>query len=284
MAESSNPRTQFWRCAVAIVAFILISTASSCVLAEELEDVLGDLPNKYQKAAESALEGVKSFRKIEAQEKDKLREFLKSARESSQFAPPEFLSQVKELEKWLEVGGEIPKSDKLLEIVFNYVNKLSVARAKKVSRKINNLIVQLKKDELPETADRLFDAFSELGGLLNPHKVIQQGRSFGGTRMAEGSTDLIRIRIHIEQVADEQFSGIIERDMGYADHPSHDMQGRLDGVAVVINTLARRKPGAKLDGGWQYSGVIVGKSIVGTFSGHTIKGKPGKGYFRLDMN
>lgn len=263
--------------------------ANGFVPSASLERLLGQLPDKYDRQVKTLRNGLTAYLEVEEKASKVLRSELrmikaKADASGTPLAAADLLSQVEALEQWLENGGQLPKSDLLLGKVLGYVKLLATARERHVEKRAGPLIKSLSRDGSSIRASELAEAVNELGQILNANDVLKEGKAFGGFRVPAKAGKIVRIRIHIEKVLGSSFSGSIERDMGISEHPVHAMSGGFKGMYFVANTLGSRRPGGKLDGGWQYRGYVIGRTIIGEYSGRGLKGKPGRGYFRLDMH
>jgi hypothetical protein len=271
---------------VSSILFLVICIGSS-THAQTLVQVFDRLEGAYTKETKQSRKLLSKFDETEKKAKETLQNSLKQLRSqaglnNNPLGAADLNRQITNVENWLIQGGDLPKSDFLLPLLFEYVKQLYEAKIK-LDKGLKSFIERLRKDGRSGDAKTLGKALVDACPILDSSQVIEQGRSFGGNRWSAKSTEPTRIDLKIETVMGNAFSGKIERDTGISMHPVHGMSGMVNGLNIVIDTQGPRDPGRKKDGDWTYCGILVGRTIIGSFAGRGAKGNVGGGHFRLDQ-
>lgn len=257
--------------------------SSSLLYGQSLEQILSRLAESPRR--ENAIRAVESFRDQQARLKSKYIALAEAQgrvvyNSNDPLVAAPMIEELKQIKSWLSTDQDIPASDQFLPLVIGYASELAAARSK-AYRAIRLLIGSLERNNSDFEAREVAKAFEQLGGIFQATETLQAGTVWHGHRLHGKSKTGPTLKLRVEKVSGDRFAGVIERDHIYGQHPVYRASGQIDGAMVKIQTLQNLRPGDQTDGNWTYHGYVLGRTIVGTFSGRRTDGKPGGGSFRL---
>ncbi len=274
---------------MAFVATLLVNMVVpiAVVYGESFEVVLARVPDEYVKLRGKVEQSLKSFRSRESAlildfQKDLLTHESAILSSQGETIGEKTLSQVRELKSWLDGYGDMPKCDLLTQPVIAYATKLYQARTK-MDVPLRALITKLSRDRKKDLVDSLDNAYHKLGRILDARDSIKKDVVFLGARQEVGSDHTTPLRIRFDTVASNgHFSGTVERGYMFAGHPRHEFVGSVEGLKLHGETRASlANPGSKQDLGYVYSGLVIGRALVGNYAGTDDKNKVKQGTFYL---
>lgn len=264
--------------------WITIGTFSA--LGGSLESAIADVPSRFESTRSHVSKLLVKYRVPEAAIQHSLELELDSQRRSAENTYGEVVSarlvgQIASLQDWLKNRGNIPECDELFPLILRYAKEISDAR-NGLRVQTAKLIVQLERAGEKTTAQKIREAYEDLGGVLDTDATVSNGAVFVGYRKNVQAADPVTLRVTFQRVAGGQFLGKIEKDWMYRGHPTHQFSGRMDGAVLSAQTGQTLAFGNKTDSMWHYDAFVIGRTIVGEFKGLGKKGQLGGGYFRLD--
>lgn len=273
---------------MALIVLCMVSAAgSTSVIADDspetLEECLQKIPDEYAAPRDRVIKTLERYRltsaKLKASAVTDLDQRLGVAVRQAGPNSHQALA-VKATFNWMQFREAPPKHAAALPWIVSYCERLMRAQTS-AWRQLTTLNKLLVKDGHLEEALMLEAAFRRLETPRLLSENLISGRTFKGYRTTTDGKKLISILVRLNKGADSPFAGSIERDFMYRGHPVHNIQGQFDGRQVIMQTGSVKSFGNKGDHAWTYTGYLVGRSIVGRFTGHDKKGKRIGGLFHI---
>ena len=272
-----------------VIPMVLLGclATSSPAWSQSLEVVASLIPDDYKNRRERLQTRLEVYRDAELSAKGVVYEMADTLKRQTlarkgEVLGGETISQLNSFQDWLRSGGEIPAGDELAPLLVDYAQRIARARSV-LQREVMTMTRSLEKAEQSELAEQLARSFERLGGVLDARSIVAEA-DFKGYRRHDGSDTTLKLRVRFETVADNVFIARLERDWMYRGHPIHRLEGQMSGAIFEAMTGKSLAIGNGMDGSLHYRGYVMGNTILGTFQGHTRRGKPTQGTFRLDKS
>lgn len=273
---------------VGLVLSVGFAFVGSVQASDSVESVLSRVPKSCEKKKQLVVASLKNFQQAEVKADAALKKTLQKLhvdllRKRGRIGAARELDQIQALYHWIGTGGQLPECGLLTNIVGQYAGRLEKPR-RDVIKKVVLLRKQLDKEQKQELGAELIDALADVGGVMDARNTIHPGAVLNGFRIAAGKTEGPKLKLRITHVGVDSFSGVIERDPRIVNHPVHEIKGRMNGTSFIAEIGASVSGGSKSDGKVRYTGVMVGRTIIGQFQKISPKGKRTSGGFRFDAN
>lgn len=182
--------------------------------------------------------------------------------------------------KWLRGAGGPPMDVDAINWMADFAGRIAGGR-ERVWQSMGPLIRRLNKAARQDDINELLNAFRQLDTVSQSDaaETVLIGREFSGYRVTPDGKHLISIRMRFGKGTDDQFTGRVERDFMYSGHPVHHLAGSFQGVYVRAQTGPVKAFGNKSDHAWTYAGCLIGRTLIGRYSGRNDKGKLKGGVF-----
>lgn len=250
---------------------------------ETLEECLEKIPDEYAAPRDRVIKTLERYRqtsaKLKASAVNDLDQRLRVAQQQAGPTSHQALA-VQATFNWMQFQQAPPKHAAALPWIVSYCERLMRAQTT-AWRQLTTLNKLLVKEGHLEEALMLEAAFRRLETPRLLSQNLVSGRTFKGYRTTTNGKKLISILIRLNRGPESPFAGSIERDFMYRGHPVYNIKGQFDGLQVVMQTGSVKSFGNKGDHAWTYTGYLVGRSIVGRFTGHDKKGKRIGGLFHI---
>lgn len=248
-----------------------------------LKDLLQKIPEPFASSRDATLRLLKRYEQQRFSQQEaamsELQKRLATARRINGPTSNQAVA-VESTIKWLTGQGAPPNDAAAMAWVVSYADQL-VRKRGGFERQLSGLLTRLSRAGHFDEAMTLQGAFHRLETGRSDDEPLVDQRRFKGYRTTTDGKKLISLRFTVDDGTDSQFSGSVERDFMYSGHPVHDLTGVVQGLNVKMQTGSLRVFGNRADNTWSYSGVILGRSIIGRYAGRDKKGKPVGGLFHV---
>ena len=263
---------------------ILAVSAGSC-FAAPMEMVLDRVPES--RLRENVRRALELFQTREGQaDGDFLKRLEKREiayrRDPNKAVGQKGIEAIRGIRTWMKEGGVLPPSDELLPEIIAYATEVAQAREKMV-KPTTALATSLRRQKLEPLADAVESARLELGKILQTDETFKEGSVWLGFRQYSPGTVKNRIKFRIDTMADKQFVGRVDKNPQWGNHPVFELIGTVDGAVLRAKTGKKVNLSGGEEGSWSYAGYIIGRTVIGQFTGRNSKGKPSGGFFRVDL-